>query len=59
MKKIFKKFGFTLAEILIVIGIIGTISIMVLPTLKNNYEEHVFESRAKARYNILQQAVAL
>ena len=59
MKKIFKKFGFTLAEILIVIGIIGGIAIMVLPTIKDNYEEHVFESRAKATYNILQQAVAL
>jgi len=59
MKKIFKRLGFTLAEILIVIGIIGGVAIMVLPTLKDNYEEHVFEARAKATYNILQQAVAL
>ncbi len=59
MKKIFKRLGFTLAEILIVIGIIGGVAIMVLPTLKDAYEEHVFEARAKSTYNILKQAVAL
>ncbi len=59
MKNVFKKFGFTLAEVLIAVGIIGTIAAMTIPTLKKSYEEHVFESRAKATYNHLQQAVAL
>ena len=59
MKKIFKKFGFTLAEVLIAIGIIGTIAAMTIPTLKDAYEEHLFETRAKAAYNHIQQAVSL
>ncbi|MBR1461400.1 prepilin-type N-terminal cleavage/methylation domain-containing protein, partial [bacterium] len=59
MRRNIKKFGFTLAEVLITIGIIGAIAAMTIPTLKDAYEEHMFEAQAKATYNHIMQAVAL
>ncbi|MBQ4114197.1 prepilin-type N-terminal cleavage/methylation domain-containing protein [bacterium] len=36
-----KKFGFTLAEVLITVGIIGVVSALTLPTLVKNYRNEV------------------
>lgn len=50
------KKGFTLAEVLITLGIIGVIAAMTLPILITKYKEHVFLNQFKASYSVLQQA---
>ena len=35
------KKGFTLAEVLITLGVIGIVAAMTIPTLVNNYQEKV------------------
>ena len=37
--------GFTLAEVLITLGIIGVVAAITLPTLIQNYQKHVFVTR--------------
>ena len=37
-----KHFGFTLAEVLITLGIIGVVAAITIPTLVTNYKEKVF-----------------
>lgn len=54
-----KHFGFSLAEVLVTMGIVGVLSIMLLPMMKNNYEAHVTEARTKAAYNAIMQATSL
>ena len=57
MKKInCKKFGFTLAEVLITLGVIGVVAAMTMPTLIKNYKKHVTETRLKQTYTLLSQA---
>ena len=53
------KNAFTLAETLIVIGIIGIIAALTIPTLLSNYQEKVFESTQKDAVNRLSNAAAL
>lgn len=44
-----KKFGFTLAEVLVTLGVIGVISALTIPTLMTNYSEtHIGPKLAKA-----------
>ena len=52
-------FGFTMAEVLITIGIIGLVASMTLPTLVQKYQTHVVETRLKKFYSIINQAVLL
>ena len=59
MKNNIKRLGFSLAELLITIGIVGALSIMLLPMLKNNYDAHVTEARTRTSYNSIMQAVSL
>lgn len=59
MKRIFKHFGFSLAEMLLTMTIVGVLAIMTLPTLKGNYDAHVTEARVKTTYNLISQAVLL
>ena len=40
MSQIKKIFGFTLAEVLITLGIIGVVAAMTLPTLIQNYKKN-------------------
>jgi prepilin-type N-terminal cleavage/methylation domain-containing protein len=49
MKK-FQKRGFTLAEVLIVIGIIGVVSAMTIPALINKCQKIVLANQAKKEY---------
>jgi prepilin-type N-terminal cleavage/methylation domain-containing protein len=54
-----KNFGFTLAEVLIAIGIIGVVSALTIPTLMHKYRENVAATKLKKTYAELQQAVKL
>lgn len=54
-----KKFGFTLAEILITLGLIGAISAMTIPTLAYNYRSKVLEEQFKSTYSDIKQAGAM
>jgi len=52
-----KKLAFTLAEILITLGVIGVIAAMTLPTLIKKYQQHETVNRLKQTYSILYNAV--
>ena len=41
-----KRFGFTLAEVLITLGIIGVVAAMTIPTLVANYQEKTYNTAA-------------
>ena len=51
------KKGFTLAEVLITLGVIGVVAAITIPNLIQNYKKHVLENRLKQTVSILQQAV--
>lgn len=51
-----KKFGFTLAEVLIVVGIVGIIAQMTIPTLVQNVQERATIAQLKKAYSTLSQA---
>ena len=50
------KKGFTLAEVLITLGIIGVVAAMTLPTLINDYQAKETVTRLKKVYSIVNQA---
>ena len=52
-----QKSAFTLAEVLITLGIIGIVAAMTLPGLIQNYQKHVVENQLRATYSILSNAV--
>lgn len=54
-----KNFAFTLAEVLITLGIIGVISALTLPSLILNYKNKVVEAKLKKIYSIINQAIVL
>lgn len=54
-----KKFGFTLAEVLITLGIIGVVAAMTIPTLINQTSGTEFISGFKKAVSVLNQAVTL
>lgn len=49
--------GFTLAEVLITLGIIGVVAALTLPTLVSKYQHKVRETEFKKAYSSLQQAI--
>lgn len=51
-----EKFAFTLAEVLITLGIIGIVAAMTIPTLIRNYQEKELVSRWLRVYSLLTQA---
>ena len=51
-----KKAAFTLAEVLITLGIIGVVAAMTLPTLIANYQKKVVETRLISFYSKINQA---
>ena len=51
-----KKAAFTLAEVLITLGIIGIVAAMTLPTLIANYQKKVVETRLISFYSKINQA---
>lgn len=54
----FKK-AFTLAEILITLGVIGVVAAITIPGLVNSYKKKVVETKLKHSYSIINQAVKL
>ena len=54
-----KKFAFTLAEVLITLGIIGIVAAMTIPTLMQKYYEKQTVTKLKETYSILSQALKL
>ena len=54
-----KRAAFTLAEVLITLGIIGVVAAMTLPALMQNYQKQQFLSSLKKNYTVLAQAVKI
>lgn len=54
-----KKYGFTLAEVLITLGIIGVVAALTLPTLIQNYRKHVVITSLKKSYSVFSQALRM
>ncbi|MBP3924423.1 type II secretion system protein [bacterium] len=52
-----RKTAFTLAEVLITLGIIGVVAAMTLPTLMAQYRKNIIEVRLKQTYSIMNQAL--
>ena len=57
MREYKSKFGFTLAEVLITLGIIGVVAALTIPTLIANYTKKQTVSKLKQSYSILAQAI--
>lgn len=53
---LFTRKAFTLAEVLITLGIIGVVAAMTIPTLMNNVQDNEFHTAAKKAYSILTNA---
>ena len=48
-------FGFTLAEVLITLGIIGVVAAMTIPSLMANYQKQVWINKLKKTYSVLNE----
>ncbi len=51
--------GFTLAEVLITLGVISIVAAMTLPTIIQKYHNHVVETKLKKIYTVMNQAMRL
>ena len=51
------KYGFTLAEVLITLAVIGVVAAMTLPALVNNQKNRELEAAFKKNYSVIQQAL--
>ena len=54
-----RKFAFTLAEVLVTLGVIGVVAAMTIPTLNNHHRTAVQKAQYKAAYSLMSQALAL
>ncbi|MBP3925125.1 type II secretion system protein, partial [bacterium] len=54
-----EKLAFTLAEVLITLGIIGVVAAMTLPAVIGNYQKQQTVSKVKKAYTMLNQALRL
>lgn len=52
-----KNYGFTLAEVLITVGIIGVVSALTVPTLVKNHQRQVYVTQLRKVYNEISNAV--
>jgi len=58
-KSIIKRIAFTLAEVLIVLGIIGIVAQMTIPTLVNGVQKQVSVAKLEKFYSSMYQAIKL
>ena len=54
-----QKKGFTLAEVLITLGIIGVVATLTVPSLYANYQKKALSARLKKVYNEINAAAKL
>ena len=54
-----RRVAFTLAEVLITLGIIGIVAAMTIPTLIVNYQKREFASRLSQTFSVLSNAVKM
>ena len=54
-----KRCAFTLAEVLITLGIIGVVAAMTMPVLISNYRKSVVETRLAKVYSTMNQAIKM
>ena len=54
-----RKFAFTLAEVLITLGIIGVVAAMTMPVLMQKYKEQATITRVKKFYSVFSQAYTM
>jgi prepilin-type N-terminal cleavage/methylation domain-containing protein len=54
-----RKYGFTLAEVLITLAIIGVVAALTIPSVVRNYQKTQTVTRLKKAYTIMNQAVAM
>ncbi len=54
-----KRAAFTLAEVLITLGIIGVVATMTIPVLINKYQEQVTVNKVKKFYSMINQALLM
>jgi prepilin-type N-terminal cleavage/methylation domain-containing protein len=59
MKGVIMKKAFTLAEVLITLGIIGVVAAITLPTLIENYKEQVYVNQLKKTISTIEQGINL
>ena len=59
MKRNVNKSAFTLAEVLITLGIIGVVAAMTIPVLVQNHRKHVVETKLKKVYSLVNQAIKM
>ena len=52
-----RRFGFTLAEVLVTLGIIGVVSAMTVPSLMQNYQKQSYVTQLHKVYNELSQSL--
>ena len=53
----FKKYGFTLAEVLVTLGVIGIVAALTMPTLMANHQKTVQKAQFKKAYSLFYNAV--
>ena len=54
-----RKFAFTLAEVLVTLGIIGVVAVLTVPNVISSYQKKVYVTQLQKGYAQLQQAFAL
>ena len=54
-----RRTAFTLAEVLITLGVIGVVAALTLPNLIQNYEKMVIVNRLKVNFNIMSNAIRM
>lgn len=59
MKKSSNRTAFTLAEVLITLGIIGIVAALTIPALMNNIQDKEFKTKLKKEYSVFNQALLM
>jgi prepilin-type N-terminal cleavage/methylation domain-containing protein len=59
LKSNIKRFAFTLAEVLIVLGVVGVVAEMTIPTVYMNAEKQSAVAKLQKFYSVMSQAIDL